>query len=253
MRREAHTVCGDGAGTSSPAWSRAARAPPARARSRADRPQPGASARLRPPRRDAVLRRRVLPDLARGREGRGRLDAGARRVAFRQGPHGRARRTPACSPRTGSPVARPAPRVRIELSPRLWLGSFLVTSLIYLVQIDAEGISAGRWPLLAPWLHTAALPVFAVLSVVVALVYRAVENWLSDYESYARDTAARASRLLSAETLSAPRTSRRRARHAAQPLRARVRSQASSRACVGLRHFASAGLGLDLDHGRRTS
>ena len=86
------------------------------------------------------------------------------------------------------------PRVRIQLSPRLWLGSFLVTSLIYLVQVDAEGISAGRWPLLAPWLHTAALPVFAVLSVVVALVYRAVENWLSDYESYARETVARASR-----------------------------------------------------------
>jgi hypothetical protein len=86
------------------------------------------------------------------------------------------------------------PRVRIQLSPKLWLGSFLVTSLIYLVQVDAEGISAGRWPLLAPWLHTAALPVFAVLSVVVALVYRAVENWLSDYESYARDTVARASR-----------------------------------------------------------
>jgi hypothetical protein len=95
----------------------------------------------------------------------------------------------------GSQTAAPAVRVRIELSPRLWLGSFLVTSLIYLVQVDAEGISAGRWPLLAPWLHTAALPVFAVLSVVVALVYRAVENWLSDYESYARDTAARASRL----------------------------------------------------------
>jgi hypothetical protein len=95
----------------------------------------------------------------------------------------------------GSRTTGPALRVRIELSPRLWLGSFLVTSLIYLVQVDAEGISAGRWPLLAPWLHTAALPVFAVLSVVVALVYRAVENWLSDYESYARDTAARASRL----------------------------------------------------------
>ena len=104
----------------------------------------------------------------------------------------------------GSPVAHSVPRFRIELSVRLWLGSFLVTSLIYLVQVDAEGISAGRWPLLAPWLHTAALPVFAVLSVVVALVYRAVENWLSDYESYARDTAARASRLL-AESLPAPR------------------------------------------------
>ena len=79
----------------------------------------------------------------------------------------------------GSPVARHSPRVRLQLSPRLWLGSFLVTSLIYLVQIDAEGISVGRWPLLAPWLHT---------------------------ESYARETVARASRL-SAETLSVPRTS----------------------------------------------
>jgi hypothetical protein len=93
---------------------------------------------------------------------------------------------------------RRAPRVRLELSPKLWLGSFLVTSLIYLVQMDAEGISVGRWPLLAPWLHTAALPVFAVLAVVVALIYRAVERWLSEYESYARDTAARASRLFSA-------------------------------------------------------
>jgi hypothetical protein len=106
----------------------------------------------------------------------------------------------------GSPVARHAPRVRLQLSPRLWLGSFLVTSLIYLVQIDAEGISVGRWPLLAPWLHTAALPVFAVLSVVVAVVYRAVESWLSDYESYARETVARATRL-SAAALSVPRTS----------------------------------------------
>jgi hypothetical protein len=95
----------------------------------------------------------------------------------------------------GSPAARRAPRVRLELSPRLWLLSFVVTSLIYLVQMDAEGISAGRWPLLAPWLHTSALPVFAVLSVVVALVYRAVERWLAEYESYARETAARASGL----------------------------------------------------------
>lgn len=104
----------------------------------------------------------------------------------------------------GSSASGSAPRVRIQLSPRLWLGSFLVTSVIYLFQVDAEGISAGRWPLLAPWLHTAALPVFAVLSVVVSVVYRAVENWLADYESYARDTAARASRLRGA-SLPAPR------------------------------------------------
>lgn len=85
-------------------------------------------------------------------------------------------------------------RVRIELSPKLWLGSFLATSLIYLVQMDAEGISTGRWPLLAPWLHTSALPAFAVLSVVVAVVYRAVEQWFSEYETYALAAAARASR-----------------------------------------------------------
>src|SRR6266496_2400879 len=104
----------------------------------------------------------------------------------------------------GSPVARTAPRVRIELSPRLWLGSFLVTSLIYLVQMDAEGISTGRWPLLGPWLHTSALPAFAVLSVVVALVYRAVEQWFSEYERYAYKTALRASRL-AGMPLSSPR------------------------------------------------
>jgi hypothetical protein len=105
----------------------------------------------------------------------------------------------------GFATSHHAPRVRIQLSPKLWLGSFVVTSSIYLVQVDAEGISAGRWPLLAPWLHTAALPVFAVLSVAVALIYRAVENWLSDYENYARETIARASRSAT-EPLLAPHT-----------------------------------------------
>jgi hypothetical protein len=94
------------------------------------------------------------------------------------------------------------PRVRIELSPRLWLGSFFATSLIYLVQVDAEGIATGRWPLLAPWIHTSALP-----SVVVALVYRAVEQWLAEYETYAAETAARASRL-GDRSLPAPRAAR---------------------------------------------
>lgn len=95
-------------------------------------------------------------------------------------------------------------RVRIELSPRLWLGSFVATSAIYLVQMDAEGISSGRWPLLAPWLHTSALPVFAVLSVVVALLYRAAEQWLGEYETYAHAAALRAARPV--VTLPSPRT-----------------------------------------------
>jgi hypothetical protein len=100
--------------------------------------------------------------------------------------------------------ARCRPKVRIALSPRLWLGSFVTTSLIYLVQTDAEGISNGRWPLLGPWLHTSALPVFAVLSVVVAVVYRAVEQWLAEYETFAYEIATRTAR--AAATLPPPRT-----------------------------------------------
>ena len=95
------------------------------------------------------------------------------------------------------PARRPAtlgqrryrrPRLRLELSPRLWLASFGATSLWYLVQNDAERLSQGRWPLLAPWLHTYALPVFAVLSVLLALGWGAVRNWLLEVERYAAAT-----------------------------------------------------------------
>ena len=78
------------------------------------------------------------------------------------------------------------PRMRVELSARLWFASFLSTSLIYLVQMDAE----GRTHLLGPWLHTSALPVFAVLSVLVAVLYRSVELWLRDYEQLAAHAVA---------------------------------------------------------------
>jgi hypothetical protein len=88
------------------------------------------------------------------------------------------------------------PRMRVALSPRLWLCCFLGTSLIYLLQTDAERVSTtGHWPLFAAWLHTSALPVFAVLSVVVAVIYGAVSRWFADYEHYARTVAERASRL----------------------------------------------------------
>ena len=87
--------------------------------------------------------------------------------------------------------ARPASRalrVRLELSPRLWVLAFATTSLLYLVQTDAEQLSAGRWPLLAPWLHSSALPVFAVLAVVVALVYGAVSRWRGVRSSCSRSS-----------------------------------------------------------------
>ena len=78
------------------------------------------------------------------------------------------------------------PRMRVELSARLWLISFVVTSSLYLVQMDAEGRASD----FAPWLHTSALPVFAVLSVLVALLYRSVELWLRDYEQLAARAVA---------------------------------------------------------------
>lgn len=94
-----------------------------------------------------------------------------------------------------------APRMRLTLSPRLWLGFFATTSVIYLVQVDAEGLSAGRWPVLAPWLHTSALPAFAVLSVLAAVLWSAVQRWLADYERYAEAVVAHASRLARAGML----------------------------------------------------
>jgi hypothetical protein len=107
----------------------------------------------------------------------------------------------------GRTSARLRPRVRIELSPRLWLGAFLTTASIFLMQTDAERISTGRWPLLAPWLHTSALPVFAVLAVVIAFVYGVVARWLGDYETYARETAADASRVCGGFAAVQPRRS----------------------------------------------
>jgi hypothetical protein len=101
----------------------------------------------------------------------------------------------------------PAPRVRLDLSPRLWLGAFLTTATLYLLQTDGEQVASGRWPLLAPWLHTSALPVFAVLAVLVALAWSAVARWLHEYERYAEDTCARADRLTLA-TSPPPRTAR---------------------------------------------
>jgi hypothetical protein len=87
------------------------------------------------------------------------------------------------------------PRLRISLAPRLWLSFFVVTSLIYLVQMDAEGAATGRWPILAPWLHSSALPVFAVLAVACAFLWGVVQRWLAAYEEYAEEAVARALRL----------------------------------------------------------
>jgi hypothetical protein len=88
-----------------------------------------------------------------------------------------------------------APRLRTTLSPRIWLASFVATSVVYLVQADIEGAAAGRWPLFSPWLHTYALPVFAGLSVVGAFAWR-FARWLYDVEDFAHRTLERVRRVL---------------------------------------------------------
>ncbi len=95
----------------------------------------------------------------------------------------------------GARPARAVPRVRVRLSPRLWIAFFALTSAIYLVQADVERAAEGRWPLVAPWLHSSALPVFAVLSVFCALGWSIVQRWLAEYEEYAQETVAHALRL----------------------------------------------------------
>jgi hypothetical protein len=96
------------------------------------------------------------------------------------------------------------PRVRISLSARLWLVTFALTSALYLFQTDGPRMSHGRWPLVAPWLHSSALPVFAVLAVVVAVIWRAVQSWLAEYETYAERAVQRAQLLGGAGPPAAP-------------------------------------------------
>ena len=87
------------------------------------------------------------------------------------------------------------PRMRITLSPRLWLAFFAVTATTYLVHMDTARLAGGRWSLFFPWIHSSALPVFAVLSVLLAMLWRAVQRWLADYEQYAENAARMARRL----------------------------------------------------------
>jgi hypothetical protein len=86
-------------------------------------------------------------------------------------------------------VGRGLPRLHVTLSPRLWLAFLAVTATTHLVHADSEHVAAGRWALFFPWVHSSALPVFAVLAVLMALVWGAVQRWLAEYEQYAEDAA----------------------------------------------------------------
>jgi hypothetical protein len=111
-----------------------------------------------------------------------------------------------------------APRLRAGLSPRVWLAAFAATSLLYLVHADADGFAAGRWPLLAPWLHTYSLPIFAGLAFVITLVWR-FASWLYEVEEYADRTIARVRRILTAVLTASTRRAHSRAADDAAPRR----------------------------------
>ena len=104
---------------------------------------------------------------------------------------------------------RRSPRLCRGLSVRIWAASFVATSVVYLVHADADG-AQGRWPLLAPWLHTYALPVFAVLAVAISLVWR-FASWLYEVEEYAVRTIARVQRLIDDALQATPRLAHSRA------------------------------------------
>lgn len=79
----------------------------------------------------------------------------------------------------------PRPSPAIGLSSRVWLVSFAAMSVLYLVPTSTTEVTGdGCWPLLTPWLHTQALPVFAVLAVVVAVLWRTLGRWLTALEEY---------------------------------------------------------------------
>jgi hypothetical protein len=104
----------------------------------------------------------------------------------------------------GHEHASRSPRLRPGLSPRVWAASFVATSFVYLVHRDAESLADGRWPLLAPWLHTYALPVFAVLAVLIALTWR-LASWLYEIEEFAHRALAHVRRILTTVASVRPR------------------------------------------------
>ena len=132
-----------------------------------------------------LLGRRVLPVPAGRSEAPCRAAARAAGLALLARTRGRAGGTARARGRRQGRGAAAAPAVRPLAAP---LGARVPHHLDLLSRpADAEQAASGRWPLFAPWLHTSALPVFAVLAVLVALAWGAVASWLREYERYAED------------------------------------------------------------------
>jgi hypothetical protein len=90
-----------------------------------------------------------------------------------------------------------APRLRPKLSARIWLASFSATAIAYLADANFASVGGGGSASFDPWLHTYALPVFALLAVAVAFAWR-FASWLHDVEDFVDRTFARVRRILTA-------------------------------------------------------
>jgi hypothetical protein len=96
-----------------------------------------------------------------------------------------------------------APRWRLTFSARVWAASFVSMASAFLVQTNGERLGQHRFPALDPWLHTYALPVYALLAVVVAVAW-GVRRWLDDIEEHVIRTLGRARRMLGSVPLRLP-------------------------------------------------
>jgi hypothetical protein len=80
------------------------------------------------------------------------------------------------------PAVRPMPTIGV--SPRAWLASFSAMVALFVFPTSSSELAAGPGALFGPLLHTEALPVFAVLALVVAVLWRTVSRWLAALERY---------------------------------------------------------------------
>ncbi len=151
--------------------------------------------------------RRLLPVPARGGEARRSAPAGRGSSGGSCAPGRRRGPVAACSRRSARARARRRASgsssrrgsgSRRSPSPRPSRSSTSTPSR----PPPAAGRCSGRG------LHTSALPVFAVLSVIVALAWSAVSRWLNEYERYAQETCARAGSALGRRPAAAPATPR---------------------------------------------
>lgn len=102
---------------------------------------------------------------------------------------------------------RRTPRIQPTVTANVWLAAFLGSSTAYLIQADADGAAHGPWSLFAPWLHTYALPIYALLSVLVALAW-SLARWLRAVEEFGVSAIARAHRILRNALRTPPRYAR---------------------------------------------